>query len=291
MRLGCGNSSIWYDDWTGMGKFCNLLPFIHIADTELRVNDLWVNGDWCLASLATPLTEQITNFICNLEVPMYATDAWSWQGSAEGIYSSQSAYGWLQDQLPRSLVNILCMQNEFSQYFLEGDSLDSNSSLWWKAPPMGYAKLNIDGSFIFDSREMGYGGVLRDSEGTWQWGFSGLAEQGSVIEAELVALMKGLHFAWENSFRKLICETDSLEVVHLITNYSEEVQSPFHDTLRSLMMWLDRDWDVCVKHVFREANLVADRLAKLRNRGVIGVSFWTIPPLEVIHDLAVDHNV
>ncbi|KAJ1421079.1 Ribonuclease H-like superfamily [Sesbania bispinosa] len=85
-----------------------------------------------------------------------------------------------------------------------------------------------------------------------------------VIEAELIALMKGLHFAWENSFQKLICETDSLEVIHLITNYSEAMQSPFHDTLR-----LDRDWDVCVKHVFREANLVADRLAKLRNRGLL----------------------
>ncbi|KAJ1397247.1 putative ribonuclease H protein, partial [Sesbania bispinosa] len=50
----------WGTDWTGLGKFCHKIPYVHISETNLHVKDLWNNGGWALSSLATPLTEHIT---------------------------------------------------------------------------------------------------------------------------------------------------------------------------------------------------------------------------------------
>ncbi|KAJ1375533.1 Ribonuclease H-like superfamily [Sesbania bispinosa] len=63
---------------------------------------------------------------------------------------------------------------------------------------------------------MGIGGVLRDSDGHWIWGFSDHCHYGSVIEAELLTLQVGLQYAWEQNHRCILCETDSLEVIHLL---------------------------------------------------------------------------
>ncbi|KAJ1412785.1 putative ribonuclease H-like domain-containing protein [Sesbania bispinosa] len=52
------------------------------------------------------------------------------------------------------------------------------SALWWSPPPKDFAKLNVDGSFIFGSCRMGVGGLIRDSKGDWLWGFSGSLGQG-----------------------------------------------------------------------------------------------------------------
>ena len=34
-ELGNGSSSFWYDSWSPLGKLCDLVPFVHISDTQL----------------------------------------------------------------------------------------------------------------------------------------------------------------------------------------------------------------------------------------------------------------
>ncbi|KAJ1417595.1 Ribonuclease H domain [Sesbania bispinosa] len=98
MRFGAGNSSVWYDDWTGLGKLCLRLPFVHNSDTHLRVRDLWQNGSWCLSGLSTLVPEDVVRLIQELQVPLFASedaDRWCWQGSSTGLYTAQDGYVWL----------------------------------------------------------------------------------------------------------------------------------------------------------------------------------------------------
>ncbi|KAJ1409123.1 Reverse transcriptase-like [Sesbania bispinosa] len=82
-----------------------------------------------------------------------------------------------------------------------------------------------------------------------------------------------------------------MELIHLLNSSPVSWSSPCKEILCSIKLWLGKDWEVQVNHIYREANLVADRLAKLRNRGVLGTSFWSTPPIEILGHLAVDLEV
>ncbi|KAJ1376124.1 Ribonuclease H-like superfamily [Sesbania bispinosa] len=102
------------------------------------------------------------------------------------------------------------------QVALDTDPSFSSAALWWSCPPASFSKLNVDGSFNPVSRAMGIGGVLRDSDGHWIRGFSDHRAYGNILEAKLLALQVGLQYAWEQNHRYILCETDSLEVIHLL---------------------------------------------------------------------------
>ncbi|KAJ1393932.1 Ribonuclease H-like superfamily [Sesbania bispinosa] len=83
-------------------------------------------------------------------------------------------------------------------------------------PPEGTAKLNVDGSFLRDSRSISTGCVLGDARGDWVYGFSCKEGNGSILEAELLVARRGLDMAWNRGITKVICESNSLEVIHLL---------------------------------------------------------------------------
>ncbi|KAJ1407482.1 Reverse transcriptase zinc-binding domain [Sesbania bispinosa] len=95
-----GDISIWYKDWMGMRPLCNLLPFVHIADTQRIIKELWHDGGWDFSKLYKVLPEVIQSYICTIPIPPTASDdldTWSWWVSADRKYSSRSGYLWLQE--------------------------------------------------------------------------------------------------------------------------------------------------------------------------------------------------
>lgn len=99
MRLGAGNSSLWYEDWTGKGLLATLVTFVHISDTNMRLRDLWNHGSWNLNALSTIIPMQVRDAILQVNVPSIANDniedSWVWKGTHEGCYSAASGYAWL----------------------------------------------------------------------------------------------------------------------------------------------------------------------------------------------------
>ncbi|KAJ1383750.1 Reverse transcriptase zinc-binding domain [Sesbania bispinosa] len=299
MKLGNGNTSVWYEDWTGLGKLCWKVPFVHISDTQLTVKDLWEGATWSLESMATSLPSDIALRILETPIPQHhsdAMDSWCWLEASSGNYSAT-----FQNSLPiketlfhRSIIQdptcprcsngvetlshcfrdcaqvkqniswevemvtrkILCMHHEDSINSLT-DFVPIGSTLWWYPPPPNVTKLNVDGSYVARTGLMGIGGLLRDSFGTWLWGFTGSVGQGRILLAELSS--KRLRFS-------LGKRTQKFHIQHM----------------------LKKDWQIQCCHVMREANCSADRLAKMHNSGVEGVSVWVDPPLELTHDLALD---
>lgn len=103
MKINSGNSSVWYSDWSGRGKLCNLVDFVHISDTQMRLWDIWIDGSWRFNQLATIIPEQVKNLFLNVTIDNLLhedlPDCWSWKGNNEGIYNASSGYSWLNSRM------------------------------------------------------------------------------------------------------------------------------------------------------------------------------------------------
>ncbi|KAL6286459.1 hypothetical protein ACE6H2_010849 [Prunus campanulata] len=149
--------------------------------------------------------------------------------------------------------------------------------LAWKPPPVSTMKLNIDGSRIGSSGAIAAGGLIRNSVGEWVAGFFANLGLGEILVAELWALYHGLKLAQSLQVTKLIVETDSTLVLHLLNAKLE----PYHPLLTLLNMsrvcWKS-SWDCNIFHVFREVNFAADSLAKMGHEMELGIHCFVLPP-------------
>nr|KYP62996.1 Putative ribonuclease H protein At1g65750 family [Cajanus cajan] len=112
-----------------------------------------------------------------------------------------------------------------------------HSHISWTLPPTGAFKLNCDGAVVAGSGAA-CGGIIRDHHGSFVVAFSCKIGLCSVVQAELWAVYYGLKLAHDIRISgDLFVESDSVITVNFVSlvNY---------------------------KHVFREANQVADVLAK-----------------------------
>ncbi|KAJ1413516.1 Ribonuclease H-like superfamily [Sesbania bispinosa] len=69
--------------------------------------------------------------------------------------------------------------------------------------------------------------------------------------------------AWNCNLKPLICESDALEVVNVILGITHHNFHPYAKIALQVRSLLDRDWDVILQHVPREANDATDTLASL----------------------------
>ena len=120
----------------------------------------------------------------------------------------------------------------------------------------------LDGSALGNPGLAGAGGVLRDHSGRWVSGFSlhiGLATNNL---AELAAVRQGLEMAWNKGIKHLQLELDSKVVLTWLTdpyvNYPTNMMPLICDCRNLLTL----EWEVHMRHVYREANGCVDALAK-----------------------------
>ncbi|GLT32301.1 hypothetical protein SLA2020_069770 [Shorea laevis] len=128
-------------------------------------------------------------------------------------------------------------------------------------PPEGYIKLNTDGSALSNPGQTGAGGVFRDHMGNWLLGFMRNVGYSTVLTAELWAIRDGLKLAVERGFTRIIVETDS-RVAHILLNSNNYQFHSLAALLNDCRMLVFQLQDVQIKHIYREANMVAANLAK-----------------------------
>jgi hypothetical protein len=102
LRIGAGETSFWYEDWTKLGPLCKLVHFVNISDTELKLHDVCKDGGWDLQILATMMSSDIVQAIQQITPPMILdtrlNDEWAWQPEQQGKYTCSSGYFWLLQQ-------------------------------------------------------------------------------------------------------------------------------------------------------------------------------------------------
>ncbi|KAH1067419.1 hypothetical protein J1N35_032406 [Gossypium stocksii] len=67
----------------------------------------------------------------------------------------------------------------------------------WKAPSIGWYKINVDGAVITTIGVASAGGLVRDSNGNWICGFNRLIGICSPLQAELWGVLDVLRVAWQ----------------------------------------------------------------------------------------------
>nr|GMD04023.1 F-box/kelch-repeat protein At1g80440-like [Ipomoea batatas] len=83
-------------------------------------------------------------------------------------------------------------------------------------PPLGWVKINIDGSYNPTTRKAACEGLARDNHGDWIKGFTFKIGTCSPEAAEAWALLKGIQMAKMLGSRYKCFESDSLNIVKAI---------------------------------------------------------------------------
>ncbi|CAI0459079.1 unnamed protein product [Linum tenue] len=116
---------------------------------------------------------------------------------------------------------------------------------------------------------------MRSYNGRFISAFSANLGGGSITHAELAAIVWGLRMAWEKGARKVELQTDSLTAVQLLRT---EVKHHQHRTMiTAARRLLELNWEVRIKHVFRESNFVADYMASIGHSMPVGVHMFDVP--------------
>ena len=54
-----GETSLWQQDYIGLGSLWEEVFYVHISDVNKQVKDLWVDGRWCLDGLVNMLPMEV----------------------------------------------------------------------------------------------------------------------------------------------------------------------------------------------------------------------------------------
>lgn len=159
----------------------------------------------------------------------------------------------------------------------------------WTKPSDTWAKLNTDGASRCNPGLATEGGVIRQSDGSWISSFAVNIGICSAPLAELWGVYYGLYIAWECNIRYLELEIYSKIVVGFLTSgISNSHMLSF--LARLCYGFLSRDWIVRIRHVYREANRLADGLANYAFSLPLGFQSFDVCPESVNQLLQEDIN-
>ncbi|CAN1824281.1 Putative ribonuclease H protein At1g65750 [Linum perenne] len=133
----------------------------------------------------------------------------------------------------------------------------------------GWFTINTDGAVENRSGNAAAGGLIRNEHGHCIAAFSMNIGKCSITRAELRGAIKGLNCAWEIGLRKVELQVDSTAVIQLF----REEDVPTHQHSMEVMDFqemLRRDWEIKVRHVYREGNRAADFLAGMGLNNTMG---------------------
>ncbi|KAF7803041.1 hypothetical protein G2W53_042152 [Senna tora] len=171
-------------------------------------------------------------------------------------------------------------------------SNDSNreNTQGWVAPEVDWIKVNTDGSYYSEQNSMACGGVARDKDNNWIFGFSKRLGRGNALHAEIWGILQGLKIAWEKGYKKVIIESDSSLAIQLALGTNDQPHY-IGQIIKDIHTLVNKDWTVKFSIVKRDFNTVADKLASWAQRDMFGLRLYNNPPLYCRNALYSDSSV
>ena len=154
----------------------------------------------------------------------------------------------------------------------------------WTKPPIGWVKLNTNGTMYGNPVKVGGGGVLRSSSGDWIGGFVRRIGSTSSTVAELWALKDRLTMAKQMGIENICIEMDAELIVQLVSRPSmvNLMLEPLLSECRNLFQTFPSS---SMAHVFREANGCADRLARMGAELVVTNFLFLFEPSDMVGEM------
>ncbi|QHO57981.1 Putative ribonuclease H protein [Arachis hypogaea] len=152
-----------------------------------------------------------------------------------------------------------------------------NMSIGWEPPNAGWLKINIDGSSAGNPGLAACGWVIRNGLGRWGgWFFCKHGKLYNFSGGIMGGVLHGLQTIWELGCRRVILESDSKAVIDSIVRRNGK-SSHLNSFIRNIKLWLSKDWQVRIRHVFREGNKATDWLAREGLEQEMGYYFIDLP--------------
>ena len=136
----------------------------------------------------------------------------------------------------------------------------------WLHPPMEFYALNTDGAAKGSPSQAGGGVIIRDHRGGLVSAMAMNIGVCHAFKAEVMALLKGLELARELKISKLQIQLDNLACVQMLQARDSGRNECTHLLRQCIQIIQCDDWEVQIRHVYREGNKAADWLA---NSGVV----------------------
>ncbi|KZV18919.1 hypothetical protein F511_17825 [Dorcoceras hygrometricum] len=152
----------------------------------------------------------------------------------------------------------LALAQEFNVR-IKGFRRTSIAIIKWTKPPSHWFKLNTDGCRS-NQGMISSGGLIRDCSGQVQAAFHGFLGEGSIVKAELTAILQGLRICIQQHLFPIWIETDSEVALHIIL--SDHTSWDLRHTLTSIQE-VRANYATRISHIHREGNAPADYLASL----------------------------
>ncbi|CAI0419974.1 unnamed protein product [Linum tenue] len=82
----------------------------------------------------------------------------------------------------------------------------------------------------------------------------------TITRAEIWGALRGLQMAWDSGHRRVELQLDSITAISLLSPGSPTNHQHANLVIQFREL-LGRDWEVVIRHIYREANFLADCLA------------------------------
>ncbi|KAL4383219.1 hypothetical protein GQ457_15G014810 [Hibiscus cannabinus] len=150
----------------------------------------------------------------------------------------------------------------------------------WSKPPLGWVKANVDASVDLAVGKAAIGGVFRDELGSWLGGFARDTGHCSALLIELWVVHDCLYLAWSLNFRRLVLETDCMEVIRMLKFPSTSRVG--NNLIELILNWTRKDWQLSLRHVPRSLNGIADRMIALGRLSPRDGITMLVPPTDLL---------
>ncbi|CAN1129207.1 Putative ribonuclease H protein At1g65750 [Linum perenne] len=142
--------------------------------------------------------------------------------------------------------------------------MSSTSKAWAGTTSIGAVEalknqLGFYGSVDAREGKAAAGGLARDSEGRCVLAFTMNLGKYSITRAKMRGAIEGLRRTWTAGYRKVMLHLDSQAVITLLTNVDNTCHQHALETA-SFKELQSRDWELFIKHTYREGNRAADYL-------------------------------
>ncbi|CAN1130093.1 Putative ribonuclease H protein At1g65750, partial [Linum perenne] len=132
----------------------------------------------------------------------------------------------------------------------------------WDPGPLGWITLNSDGAVDRGTKKASTRGILRSSDGMCLLAYTMNLGYCSITRAEMRGAIEGLKRAWEAGFRRIILQMDSMAAISLLFN-GDEIRHQHRMETFEFQDLRRMDWDLVIKHTYREGNHATDFLASI----------------------------
>ncbi|CAN0904227.1 Putative ribonuclease H protein At1g65750, partial [Linum grandiflorum] len=201
---------------------------------------------------------------------LFGVTLWSlWKTRNGEVFNSTAATPMATSSRIMAWLRIVKDAHSHTISLVDDGGFTMEADFGWKPGPNGWMTLNSDGSVRERGSKASAGGLVRDAFGRCHAAFTLNLGSCSITRAEMRGLTTGLDVAWKLGCRKVVAFIDSQAALDLFLQEGD-IHHTHQAEVLTFRELLSRDWEVVLKHTFREANQAADHLASIGDRFPLG---------------------